>query len=927
MRRIFLPVVFLFLFIVTNSHAQGLLCEESEPFCTGSIYTFPAGTTGTAQPGAYYGCLGSQPAPAWYHMLIDNPGNITIYMYSTPLVDIDFICWGPFADPWEPCVEQLTSGTVVDCSYSPNPQEYCDIPNGQTGQYYILLITNYSQQPCNITFSQTAGNGSTDCTILPPPVGNNGPLCVGETLHLYADTIPNASYYWSGPNGFLSTQQNPVIPNVTLANAGNYSCVITVNGQSSDPAITNVVIYSLPGAVLASPDTTICIGDPAYAIFNFTGWGPFKITYSDGSNTLVATGLYGPTDTIFLYPSVPTTYTFTKVEDLHCEKMLLFMDMSVGTHPLTSGTMTGSTTICAGQPANLTFNLTGSPPWSITYTINGTNPQTVGANSSPFILPVYPLIPTTYAFTALDDAFCDGDASGEAVVAVNPSPTANAGSDKSIPYGTSTSLNGLASGGSGNYSYAWQPAGKLVNPNIQNPTTINLIESTLFTLTVTDNSGGCFDPDDILVSLTGGPLGCFPAADPVSVCSGENSHLLPMATGGSGDYSYLWSSDPAGFSSTIADPVVTPTQTTKYTVQINDGYTTISGNVTVTVYPTPVPEAGTDITIPHGTNTILHGTASNGSGNYAYHWEPADLLLNPNVANPQTENVYATTTFSLYITDLANNCESDGPDNMTVVITGGPLDVVPSVYPETICLGETATLFSNAGGGAGNDSYIYKWSSSNGFSSTDPNPVIQPADYGTYYYKCVLNDGFNKDSGTVVVNVLNVPQINFGFTQKTVCVFDTVTLNPGTTNSTYLWSNGATSSTIDASSTGIGFDMQTYSVLVTNQSGCQSEETVTIIFDFTACTGIGEDNAGQPCHVYPNPGNGKVHVIFDPSVGEAEVTVSTMLGHKVLGPVWYRKSTIGNDLLLDLGNLQEGIYFIRVENVNSLPCTFKYILR
>ena len=256
---------------------QATTCQESEPFCTGTIYTFPAGTTGSAQPGAYYGCLLTQPAPVWYHMLIEDPGPITIYMYSTPLVDIDFICWGPFNDPYDPCVAGLTQNKVVDCSYSPNPTEYCNIPNGQTGEYYILLITNYSQQVCNITFSQTGGTGSTDCTILPPPVGNNGPLCVGETLELTASFVVNATYLWSGPAGFISTQQNPVIPNVTLSNAGDYSCVITVNGNSSDPAVTNVIINNKPTASLLSEDTTICSGTPAHAIFQLIGAHPFPI--------------------------------------------------------------------------------------------------------------------------------------------------------------------------------------------------------------------------------------------------------------------------------------------------------------------------------------------------------------------------------------------------------------------------------------------------------------------------------------------------------------------------------------------------------------------------------------------------------------------------------------------------------------------------
>ena len=408
-KKIFL-LIGLSLLILVKINGQGELCEESDPFCTGSIYTFPIGVTGWGQPGPNYGCLGDLPAPSWYHMLIDDPGDINIYMFSTPSRDIDFICWGPFTGPYTPCVAGLTAGKIVDCSYSPAATENCYIPNGQTGEYYILLITNFARLPCEITFSQTFGSGSTDCTILPPPVSNNGPLCVGETLYLYADTVTNATYYWSGPNGFLSTLQNPVILNVSLANAGNYQCVITVNGQSSDPAIMNVIIYNLPTASLTSNDTTVCAVHPAYAIFQFTGWGPFDITYNDGTDTYTAENLYPPQDTIFLYPDGPTTYTFTNIADLHCDRNLLFMTLQADSYPATSGILSGSTTICAGQPADLVFNLTGTPPWNITYTINGGSPQTIAANSSPYMLTVFPNTNSTYALNSVEDIYCSGEA-------------------------------------------------------------------------------------------------------------------------------------------------------------------------------------------------------------------------------------------------------------------------------------------------------------------------------------------------------------------------------------------------------------------------------------------------------------------------------------------------------------------------------------
>ena len=80
LRRVVLS--FLALLASLSAISQGLSCADSDPFCTGTIYEFPAGTTGAAEAGPYYGCLSTQPAPAWYHMKIGNPGPITIYMHS-----------------------------------------------------------------------------------------------------------------------------------------------------------------------------------------------------------------------------------------------------------------------------------------------------------------------------------------------------------------------------------------------------------------------------------------------------------------------------------------------------------------------------------------------------------------------------------------------------------------------------------------------------------------------------------------------------------------------------------------------------------------------------------------------------------------------------------------------------------------------------
>ena len=147
------------------------MCEFADPFCTDNgMYEFPAGVNaGSGESGPDYDCLYTQPNPAWYYMRIGDPGSMDIHMFSTPEVDIDFCCWGPFDDPTTPCPNGLTEDKVVSCSYSTSWTEHCMIPaTAQTGEYYILVITNYSNQPCNINFSMVAGSGSTDCGILPP---------------------------------------------------------------------------------------------------------------------------------------------------------------------------------------------------------------------------------------------------------------------------------------------------------------------------------------------------------------------------------------------------------------------------------------------------------------------------------------------------------------------------------------------------------------------------------------------------------------------------------------------------------------------------------------------------------------------------------------------------------------------------------------
>ncbi len=101
--------------------------------------------------------------------------------------------------------------------------------------------------------------------LLPPVCTNNSPLCEGDgqslTLNATADTAGTGiGYFWTGPNGFTSTLQNPIIPNPTLSDSGLYSCVLVTPQCSSGVGLTRVVIKATPQRPTARNTSPVCPG-------------------------------------------------------------------------------------------------------------------------------------------------------------------------------------------------------------------------------------------------------------------------------------------------------------------------------------------------------------------------------------------------------------------------------------------------------------------------------------------------------------------------------------------------------------------------------------------------------------------------------------------------------------------------------------------
>ena len=269
-------------FLISDHLDRANHCMDAEPFCTSDIYDFPALNSGYSWSGPDYGCLGTSPTNKhsfWYYMRIGVAGNITILIEAD--FDVDFALWGPFDNQNDPCPTEagqagmLTAdcddcpnntssnsnypyGNLHDCSFDARHFEYAHVVNGQVGQYYILLITNYSGSSGNITFQKYDGDGETDCGIMPGSASNDGPYCEGETIQLHINEQPNATYLWTGPDGWTSTEPNPTRENCTLAMSGTYSIVTTVGAQTT-PATTVVNVYQQPTPSFTA--TTVCEGE------------------------------------------------------------------------------------------------------------------------------------------------------------------------------------------------------------------------------------------------------------------------------------------------------------------------------------------------------------------------------------------------------------------------------------------------------------------------------------------------------------------------------------------------------------------------------------------------------------------------------------------------------------------------------------------
>lgn len=235
----FIQVLFALMLLVQQAKSQGTNCASSDPFCTGTTYTFP-NSTSTPDLGAI-NCCSTTPNPAWYFMEIDAPGNMTITIQQTSTsgsdIDVDFVLFGPYSSLTAACVS-IPGGPVEDCSYSTAAIENADITGAVVGEIYVLLLTNFSDVPGTIEFSQTSGTASADCSLLCGVTGFTAvPSACNPATNTYSVT------------GTLSITSPPTTGTLTITN----SC----GGSQTFPAGATSYTYNFTGLTATGAGCTI----------------------------------------------------------------------------------------------------------------------------------------------------------------------------------------------------------------------------------------------------------------------------------------------------------------------------------------------------------------------------------------------------------------------------------------------------------------------------------------------------------------------------------------------------------------------------------------------------------------------------------------------------------------------------------------------
>ncbi|HRP89665.1 MAG TPA: gliding motility-associated C-terminal domain-containing protein [Edaphocola sp.] len=544
---------------------DGLTCATALPFCTDTSYNFPNSTNAPTAPAGYsYACLSTRPNPVWYYMKIGNPGTLQISVAQTSMagtgLDVDFAFWGPFVDLPSGCAAIAAQTAPIQSSYSASASETVGIglpggvgggagcattpPAALTGQYYILLLTNYSNQPGSISFSKTAGTATTDCSILTcgVEVTSNSPVCQSDSLRLFLtnanDSAYAYNYYWTGTGGLTANVKEPAfgalnpgtynfnVDAVTQLPNGNYdTCSKEIEVVINPTYHKTIVEYICQGDSLAWYDTYINTSGDYDSLFQTVNGcdslvtttlhvmpKPVLIQMPDSliacqfdslaiqSNTLPPNGSYtyswtpdnnlSTTDqpNIWFYADESRNYKLTVTNTVNGFPCSISKDISIIVNPgnFLVAPLT-DTSLCPGEKVQIP--VTGAAQYNWTPAIYLNNPNA----SSPIVTPE---TNTRYRLIGTSDKGCKDTVFVN--IGVYPAATLALPDHVNIypgeQYQITPNTNALY--------FTWFPNSGLNNENISNPIASPIKDTRYFVTAKTENNCSIYDSIDFFVKET-----------------------------------------------------------------------------------------------------------------------------------------------------------------------------------------------------------------------------------------------------------------------------------------------------------------------------------------------------------------------------------------------------------------------------------------
>ena len=627
-----------------------------------------------------------------------------------------------------------------------------------------------------------------------PNAGNISGLssvCVEATINLSSSGDANGT--WTSTNPLVATV-NSASGIVTGVSQGTTTIIYTVGlagNCGTSTATYTVSVNPLAIAGTLSGTTTICTGLST----TLTSSGAVGGTWSSSNPAVASVNSTSGVVIGVAAGSAVINYTITNI----CGSTTASATVTVNGAP-DPGTISGTSTVCAGSTINLSNNVSGGTWSSSTQSV-----ATIGLNTG--IVTGVAAGNTTITYTVTNSC---GITSTTYAITVNPVPVAaNITGTTYLCTGSTTTLSSNITGGSWSSS---NTAAATVNPATGLVTGLSAGTTTIsYTLSSVCGSATA----SVVVTIGNSPSGGT-VSGASSLCVGSTAIFTSNGTGGGSWSSNNTAAAKVDATTGLVTGVAAGSATISYTVTSTCGSAVSSSNITISALPSAGTVSGLS-SVCAGSTTTLN---SNGTGGGS--WSSNNNLVA--TVNSSTGLVTGVAAGSATITyTVVNTC---GTAMATEDITVNPLPNSGTVTgAATLCAGIT-TAFTSTGTGGG------AWSTSNTSIATVDITTgavtgVAAGSVTISYTVTSLTCGSSVSSANITINPSPDPGNVTG--SSAVCAGSTITLaSDGTINGT--WSSGNTSvATVDANGVVTGVAAGSTSITYTVTNGCGTAGTTKVI--------------------------------------------------------------------------------------------------